>query len=321
MQYWGAFLLITSITLFAHLIHRASLTRVSPLILAVVIGAMWRNLIGLSPDARAAAKLATRPVLRLAIVLLGFQITFTQLLGIGLKGLSLTLAIVALTFIMTECAGRIIGVDAKLTQLIASGTAICGASAIVATNIVTKASDSDVAYAISCITLFGTTGIFVYPLLLQIFGLSPEAYGIWVGASIHEVGQVVAAGYQAGTEAGDIALITKLARVLALGPMILLLGLYANRLLQTRTASTDAPAVPGFVLGFCAAVVLASTFDISQSIKSLVANSANLLLTIALTAIGLETQFSELRARGLRPLILGGTSTVFISAVSYMLLL
>ena len=122
-----------------------------------------------------------------------------------------------------------IGVDRKLSQLIAAGTSICGASAVIATNTVTEAHDEDVAYAVACVTVFGSIAMFVYPLLPGLLHLDAHAYGLWAGASIHEIAQVMAAAYQDGQQAGDAAAIAKLSRVAMLAPVVIVLGILAAR--------------------------------------------------------------------------------------------
>lgn len=317
---WPGVLLVFGITLAAYLLRNAThLSAISPLIIAVILGAIWRNTIGTHVWAHDGIKFATRPLLRFAIVLLGFQITLVQLLSIGTGRLALTISIVAITFVVTCWIGRRLCVDTKLAELIAAGTSICGASAILAANTVTKASDADVTYAVSCITLFGTISMLLFPFALSVLALPPEHYGIWVGASVHEVGQVVAASYQGGEAAGDAAVITKLARVLALGPMILALGIYAKRLSAAQPSVKMIP-VPWFVVGFCLAIGFASAIEISHAVKATLSFSATFMLTIALAAIGLQTHFSELRTRGIRPLILAAASTLLIAMFSYLLL-
>ena len=114
-------------------------------------------------------------------------------------------------------------------QLIAAGTSICGASAVIATNTVTRASDEDVAYAVASVTVFGSVSILLYPALAGLLQLTPHAFGLWAGASIHEIAQVVAAAFQNGTEAGNFATIAKLGRVMLLAPMILPLSYYSAK--------------------------------------------------------------------------------------------
>ena len=131
-------------------------------------------------------------------MILGFQLTLAEIAEVGARGSIIIAITVIATFIFTVRVGHALGVDRKLSQLIAAGTSICGASAIVATNAVTEARDEDVAYAIACVTVFGSIAMFAYPLLQGMLHLDPQAYGLWSGASIHEIGQVIAASFQNG---------------------------------------------------------------------------------------------------------------------------
>ena len=128
------------------------------------------------------------------------------------------------TFIFTIWFGRVIGANAKLVELLAAGTSVCGASAIIATNAITQADDGDVAYALGSITFFGTLAVITYPILMVVMNLSAGEYGLWTGASIHEVAQVVAAGFQGRSDAGNTATIVKLVRVLMLAPLLMALS-------------------------------------------------------------------------------------------------
>ena len=192
-----------TIALIAKLLHSVpGISTFSPMILAIAIGIAVRNLVGTPAVAGPGIAFSMRRLLRAAIVLLGLQITLIQLAAVGAKGLFIVAATLVATFAFTLAAGRALGVDRKLTELIAAGTSICGASAVVATNSVTDGSDEDVAYAIACVTIFGSIAMFVYPLLPHLLHLDGETYGLWSGASIHEIAQVAAASFQNGQRAG-----------------------------------------------------------------------------------------------------------------------
>ncbi len=128
------------------------------------------------------------------------------------------------TFAFTIWTGKWLGVAPKLAQLIAAGTSICGASAVIATNTVTSADDEDVAYSVACVTVFGSVAMFSYPLLRGLVHLDPQSFGLWAGASIHEIAQVVAAAFQDGQKAGEFGTIAKLSRVMLLAPMVIAIG-------------------------------------------------------------------------------------------------
>jgi uncharacterized integral membrane protein (TIGR00698 family) len=227
----------------------------------------------------------------------------------------------AATFVFTVWLGRVLGVDRKLTELIAAGTSICGASAVIATNTVTKAPDEDVAYAVACVTVFGSIAMFVYPLLPGLLQLGPHAYGLWAGASIHEIAQVVAASFQDGQQAGEFGTVAKLTRVMMLAPVVIALGVAARQRAKSSRAAQSSPAapMPWFVLGFVAMVGINSLIDIPAEAKAWVVSLTTFLLTMALAAMGLETDIRKLRAKGLRPLFLGLAAFLFIATFSLML--
>lgn len=201
-----------------------SLSLLSPLILAVLLGVLIKNTVGTPGICRPGITFSLKRILRLAIILLGLRLNFAQVLAIGPTGLAIVVLTLVSTFIFTCWLGRRMGVERKLTQLIAAGTSICGASAVVATSGVVKSSDEDVAYAVAIVTVFGTLSMLLYPGLNMGLDLTSAAFGLWCGTSIHEVAQVVAAAFQVGQASGEIATITKLSRVLFLVPMLIGLG-------------------------------------------------------------------------------------------------
>ncbi|TMV86337.1 YeiH family putative sulfate export transporter [Thioclava sp. BHET1] len=290
----------------------------SPLILSILLGMAWHNLIGTPAVAHAGVKFALRRLLRAGIVFLGLQLTLSQVAEVGVKGVILIALTLGATFLFTLWLGRRLGVAPKLAQLIAAGTSICGASAVIATDAVTRAPDEDVAYAIACVTVFGSLSMVLYPALGGLLPLSAQGYGLWAGASIHEVAQVVAAGYQKGQAAGDFATISKLTRVMMLAPVVLVLGRLATR--QNTGGAAKTP-MPWFVLGFLAMVGLASTGVLPQPVLHGAATLTQILLAMALAAMGLETDVRKLCAKGLRPLALGAASWIFIAGFALVLVL
>jgi uncharacterized integral membrane protein (TIGR00698 family) len=154
--------------------------------------------------------------------------------------------------------------------LIAAGTSICGASAVIATNTVTNTKDEDVAYAAACVTVFGSLSMFVYPLLPVLLHLDPHVYGLWAGASIHEVAQVVAAAFQNGQTAGEFGTIAKLTRVMMLAPVVILLGWLAvrGRSSSANHGSAARAPMPWFVFGFVAMVAINSVVVIPTEVRT-----------------------------------------------------
>jgi len=295
----------------------------SPMILAILLGILVHNLIGTPALATPRVKFSLRRILRLAIILLGLQLTAQQVVAVGATGLAIIVTTLIATFLFTGWAGRVIGVDRKLTQLIAAGTSICGASAVIATNTVTDAPDEDVAYAVACVTVFGSIAMFLYPFVPAALHLSAHDFGLWSGSSIHEIAQVVAAADQDGQQAGDLATIAKLSRVMMLAPVVVSLGFLAQRRSDNELTASGRPKsvpLPWFVLGFIALIVDNSLVVIPPQPKAALVTLTTFLLSVALAAMGLETDIAKLKLKGLRPLLLGLAAFVFISLFSFTLI-
>lgn len=292
-------------------------TALSPLILSIIFGMVIGNAVVLPAATAPGLGFSLKRLLRFGIVLLGFQVTAGQIFSLGATTLVAVVATLVLTFVAIRIVGRALRIDAALVDLIAAGTSICGASAVIATNTVVKARQEHVAYAIACVTVFGTLSMFLYPLVGTALHMAPQSYGIWTGASIHEVAQVVAAAFQGGDEAGRYGTIAKLARVLMLAPVVI--GLAWSMARATPADSRTAIPMPWFVFGFIAAMVVNSLIAIPQSLLSDTATTTNFLLSMALAAMGLQTRIGSLRQEGWKPLALGAFGWLFIATVGYVL--
>ncbi|WP_252737379.1 YeiH family protein [Citreicella sp. C3M06] len=282
---------------------------VSPMVVALMLGLLLGNA-GL-PTHRLApgTALALRPVLRCGIVLLGFRLTFDDLAGLGFGGAALIVALVVVSFVVIRRAGALLGVSPALSELIAAGTSICGASAVLGMNTVTRGRDEEVAYAIACVTVFGTLSMLIYPLAQPLLHLSANAYGLWSGATIHEVAQAVGAGWALGETSGELATIAKLGRVLLLAPMILGLGLVKGK----TEAQPARLAVPWFVFGFLGAIALNTAIALPPELISALTMASTFMLAMALGAMGLDARLSALKSEGWRPFLLGACGWIFIS--------
>jgi uncharacterized integral membrane protein (TIGR00698 family) len=290
----------------------------SPLIIAIILGILFRNIIGMPAYCQVGVTFSMKRLLRFAIILLGMQLSFGQVLAIGVKGVFLIVFTLFSTFGFTCWLGKSLGVSKSLTYLIASGTSICGASAVVATSSATHSSDLDTTYAVAIVTIFGTLSMFLYPLLPTLLNLTPETFGIWCGASIHEVAQVLAASYQVSPISGELASITKLSRVLWLAPVIFGVSyLYSSSKSDHNHQSPTAIAIPWFIFYFILLIILNSLNIFPPEFKSVIGQFNKFLLTISMAAMGLETKLQQLLETGLKPLYLGAGSWLFISIVSY----
>lgn len=291
----------------------------SPMILSVLIGVVVHNFAGAPHAARKGMAFSLRAVLRFAIMLLGLQITARQAAELGGGGLAMIAAALVSTLAFTLLMGRALGVARGLALLIGVGTSICGASAVIAAKAATGGEDDDAAYAVACVTLFGTLAMFAYPLAQGLLQLTPRAYGLWAGASIHEIAQAVAASFQGGGEAGQFGTIAKLTRVAMMAPVVIALGEMTARLGLAGEGERQKPPFPWFLIGFLALAALNSLVAIPHEIAAPIGVVTTFLLSMAMAAMGLVTDLRAIRARGLRPLALGFFASLFIGLVSLVM--
>ncbi|MEC5318533.1 YeiH family protein [Brenneria populi subsp. brevivirga] len=308
--------LTTYILLWLAAIPKVALWGPGTLTLAIVAGVILGNTV--YPWTRAlcdpGAQWAKRHLLRWGIILYGFRLNFQQIAAIGITGVAIDFTIVTSTFLLACWLGRrVFKLDDETVILIGAGSSICGAAAVMATAPVVKASGDKIAVAVSTVVIFGTAAMFLYPWLYQLnlyyhwLSFNPQTFGIYLGSTLHEVAQVVAAGHAIGAETENIAVISKMLRVMMLAPFLLLLGM-ALKITRQKTAPAALESValvfPWFALGFAAAATLNSTEVFSPALTSALTRLDNLLLTMAMIALGLTTRISDIRNAGTKPLLL-----------------
>ena len=312
--------LTVALALAARWLHTIpAVSGVSALMFAILLGIAIRNTTGTPAATHAGIHFSMRRLLRLAIMLLGFQISLSQIWQVGGPGFLIVLATLVCTFLFTVWLGRRLGIDPKVAELIAAGTSICGASAVVATNTVTEGSDEDVTYAIAVITVLGTVSILLYPIASAAMGMPSSAYGLWTGASIHEIAQVIAAAFQGGSVSAQYGAISKLSRVMLLAPVVFTLGFIAARR-RSAEGNRAKVAIPWFLLGFVAMIVVNSQGWISKEWTARLVTANQFLMAAALAGMGLETSVRKLCTAGLRPFLLGSGAWCFISVLSLALI-
>jgi uncharacterized integral membrane protein (TIGR00698 family) len=291
----------------------------SPLVAAVLVGAIAVNARLLPAAAAPGTEFAARRLLRVGVILLGFQLPVGRLLHLGSKGLAVVLAVVVCTFFGTQLLGRLLRVKPALSLLVATGFSICGASAIAAMRgVVPEADEEEVAYSIALVTLCGTLAIGVLPLLRGPLGLDEVAFGSWSGASVHDVAQVVATASTAGSAALSAAIVVKLSRVVLLGPLVA--GVTVYRRIEGRHDPNRAerpPLVPLFVAGFLAAVAVRSVGVLPGGALDALRIAETLALAAALVGLGAAVRIEKLRRVGGRPLALGLLSWILVAVVAY----
>ncbi|MEV6316672.1 putative sulfate exporter family transporter [Streptomyces sp. NPDC051776] len=293
---------------------------------AVVLGVGAAHLPGVRAVVRGAAgpglSLAAKRLMRVGIVLLGLKLSLDDVLGLGWGTVAMVLAVVAVTLPATWWLGRRLGLRGDQPLLIATGYAICGASAIGAVGEVRGSDKEDAATSVALVTLCGTLAIAVLPLLQHPLGLTDAQFGRWVGAGVHDVGQVVATAQTAGSGALGEAVLVKLMRVMLLAPVVAGTVLAVRHRRRTAGGAEAGerrrpPVVPLFVLGFLAAAALRSTGLLPMAALDAAAVSQELLLACALFALGSAVHLPTLARTGARVAALGLGAWVVIAGLSY----
>lgn len=259
---------------------------------------------------------ASRTLLRAGIVLLGLKLSLVDIAGLGWVGIATTVGVVVLAFAGTWALGLALGLPGREPLLVASGFAICGASAIGAMAAATRARDEEQAHPVALVTLCGTLAIAVLPALWHPLGLTYTGFGHWVGAGVHDVGQVVATAQVAGSAALAVAVVVKLTRVLMLAPLVAIAAAIERR--RSTDAAGPRPAiVPLFIAGFLAAVLVRTFVEVPEPVLAAADLVQTTLLAMALFALGTSVRVAALLHTGWRAVAVGLASWVLVAALAY----
>ena len=312
---------------------------ISPVMMAIVLGVLVRNTIGLSPAFEPGVRFCLVRVLRLGIVLLGIRLSLGQVGVIGIRSLPIIIGSVAAALLIVTSISVGAGLTPRLGTLIAVGTSVCGATAIAATAPAVGARDDEVSYSVACITVTGVIAMLVYPFAAHWwFAADPFRSGLFLGAAVHETAQVIGSGlvyqeYFGDAAALDAATVTKLVRNLGMLVIIPLMSIVYHR----RTANRQAAPrwwsmIPLFVVGFAGMSLFRTVGDIGDRAFELLTveqwrfaidttkQAAELCLGIAMAAVGLGTSIAGIRKIGLRPFAVGIVSAVLVGIVSVTLI-
>jgi uncharacterized integral membrane protein (TIGR00698 family) len=284
---------------------------------AIGLGVATANLGLLPRTAAGRLGLVTRRLLRVGIVLLGFSVSFASITALGLPLIAVVAGSLVGTLLLTTWLGRRMGLSAPRALLIGTGFSICGASAIAGMEDTAGADEEDVTVSIAMVTLFGTLALVLLPFLQGPLGLTDLQYGMWAGASVHEVGQVVAAASPAGAAVVAVAVVVKLTRVVMLAPVVATvsilqrMGRSAGATEKGRTA-----LVPLFVLGFVACVALRSTGVVPASALGWIGHLQVAALGAALFGMGCSVKIASLLRGSGAVMAVSAVGTLFIGATS-----
>ena len=289
---------------------------VSALLIVIVLGMVWTSLVPLPAAVQPGVRFAQRPILRWAVAGLGFRLGLAEMVKIGAPALVVVVVATFSSLLFGWWIARRLGIGEKLGLLLGVGGAICGASAVVAADSVVQGEKRDSAIALGVITLLGTIGIVIYPLIQRALGMSDFLYGVWDGASLHEMAQVVAAGFGVSDEAARVATVVKLARIALLAPVVLGLSAWLRRR-HKATGQAHVSPVPWFLVLFVVFAIVNSSGLLPASWITVARRVDLWLLCVGMAGVGLVTGFADLRAAGMRPIVAGASQWLFLATVSY----
>lgn len=290
---------------------------VSALIVAIVLGITLTNVIRLPESTMPGITFASKKLLRLGIVFLGLQLVLSDIISLGAPMLLVIVCIVGGGIFSTLLIGRLMKMRAAQVLLIACGFSICGAAAVAGVEGVTDSDEEDVVTAVALVVIFGTLMIPAVPFLGQVLGMSPELNGMWAGASIHEIAQVVAAGGIIGGGALAAAVIAKLARILMLAPVVAVLSVRQRRRGNLNPEAKRPPIVPLFIIGFLAMILIRSFCNLPQGVIDAGSMIQTALLSAAMFGLGCGVKIRNLMNVGVRPFILAAVSTLIVAGIAY----
>jgi uncharacterized integral membrane protein (TIGR00698 family) len=295
---------------------------VSALTVALVLGLVLGNsLFGrIAPQSGPGVSFAKQRLLKAGIVLYGLRLTLRDVAHVGATGVTVDALTLSTTFALAWLLGtRVFRLNRTTAMLIGTGSAICGAAAVLAAEPVVRGRSEQVSVAIATVVVFGTLAIFLYPALYSLaphwnlLPSDPKAFGVYIGSTVHEVAQVLAAGRAISGGTADTAVITKMVRVMMLGPFLLALSAWLARDTEHQYEGAAGVLVrgrvhvPWFALGFVAVILLNSTSIVPAHIRSVGIEIDTFMLATAMAALGLTTHLAAIRQAGVRPLLLATT--------------
>jgi len=307
---------------------------VGTVLVAIILGLLIRNFFKLPVNWEPGIRFAVHNLLRAAIVLLGVRIAFTDVMHIGAKAALMIVVLVAVAFAVGHILGHLMKIPVRLATLLAVGASICGNSAIAAVSPVIKANEEEMSFAVAVTTVLGTTAVILYPLIGGYFGFSDAFYGTWVGTSVHDTAQAVAAGFALGPAAGDVATVVKLTRNAFLGIIIVLVSFSYARWVGGLIGGKKVPlskrlqqSFPTFLIGFLCLALLNTVgafswisgqvgFDVGSGLASM----SGWMMLGALAGVGLSTNLGLIRKTGIKPVFVGVAVTASVAITSLLLI-
>lgn len=282
----------------------------SPMIIGIIIGMIYANSLRchLPETWVPGIQFCSKKILRLGIILYGFRLTLQDIVNVGIAGILIDAIVVTVTIIGGVYIGKLLKMDRDTALLTSVGSGICGAAAVLGAEATIQSKPYKTAVAVATVVIFGTISMFLYPIAYRagFLGLTPQEMGIYAGSTLHEVAHAVGAGNAMGPDVSNVAIITKMIRVMMLVPVLLVLGYWVSR----RAAGSSEQggkrkiAVPWFAFGFLLVIGFNSLNLLPVEVVDAINYFDTFLLTMAMAALGAETSFDKFKKAGAKPFIL-----------------
>lgn len=284
------------------------------LTIGIILGILLNNTVDLKDTYRPGIRFSLKKLLKVGIILLGFKLNFYSLLKLGPKILIMVLVFVPLVLLVSFYLGKMFKLDSKVSTLIGIGSCICGTSAIVALGPSVGASEEDSVISVSIVSFLGAIGVLLYSFIATISPINNLEYGIWSGLSLQGVAHALAAAFARGEAAGEIGTFVKMARVVMLIPVSIAMGF----IFKTDNNQTGVKVkFPKYVLLFILAGILNSLVTIQPLLLKVLVKSSSVFIGMAMIAMGLSVNFSDLKEKGKEALLLGLILFLIIALSTY----
>jgi len=294
----------------------------APVMLFALILGMAMNFLSGDGACKSGIDFTARQVLRWGVALLGLRITLGQIAALGWHPVLIVVVAVVVTIAVSMVVAKLLGFQSLFGLLTGGATAICGASAALALAAALPAhpeKERATLFTVVGVSALSTMAMIVYPMIAHAFGLDPRAAGVFLGGTIHDVAQVVGAGYSMSRETGDVATFVKLMRVAMLLPVIVF-AVMCTRARGKGAGGPRPPLLPWFAVAFAALVAINSTGWVPEALNTLGSDVSRWCLVAAIAAIGMKTQLKDLATVGLKPVALMLGETVFLAILVLALL-
>lgn len=290
------------------------------LVIAIIIGMIWRSLFGLRAEFQPGVSFSSKKLLRVGIILLGMRLNLADIYNAGSSVFIIAIINIIFALVVVYGLTRLFGVEKRLGILTACGTAICGAAAVVAIAPQVKAKEEEIAVGAATVALLGTIFTLAYTGLYAILNLTEKGYGVFAGGTLHEIAHVIAAAAVGGDAAVDIAVIVKLTRVALLVPVALIIGWLVQRQNKEKSeGKLSASVIPWFILGFIAMSGFNTLGIVSETVASNIVTIAYLLIAMAMAGLGLGVEVRTFRKLGMKAFVAGFIGSVLLSVLGYAL--